>query len=341
MRLNALGDWAQANRWIWSAVGVLLIWAMLSLLTNRFSLQSLTGVLTSASFLTIVGLGQMLVVTTGRGNIDLSVPSVMTLSAYLAIVTIRGDDAMLLAGLLSTLLLGIAIGALNSALVIWLRVPAIIATLGTGYVFATATLLANGQIRGGFLVSPFLRQVASGRLAGVPIVVVLAVLAVAVAAFVLRRTAYGRMLSAVGQNRRAAMLSGIRVDRVVASAFITSSVLAAFTGLLLGAYINGAFLEMGQPYLLQSIAAVVIGGTLIFGGSATALGTFFAAILLILIVTTMQIAGLPPGTQDIVQGVVVIAVLALAGRRVLRRTAHPDGASRSQTPEPAPGLSGG
>ena len=79
------------------------------------------------------------------------------------------------------------------------------------------------------------------------------------------------------------------------------------------AYVGGAFLEMGQPFLLQSLGAVVLGGSLIFGGASTALGTFFGCVLLVLIVTTMQIAGLPSGMQDIVQGLVIIAVLALAG----------------------------
>jgi ribose transport system permease protein len=109
-------------------------------------------------------------------------------------------------------------------------------------------------------------------------------------------------------------------------------VLASLNGLLLGAYIGGAFLEMGQPYLLQSIAAVVLGGTLIFGGSATALGTLFASILLILIVTTMQIIGLPPGVQDIVQGIVVIFVLALAGRQALTRRAPTEPAAGDANP---------
>jgi ribose transport system permease protein len=135
-----------------------------------------------------------------------------------------------------------------------------------------------------------------------------------VAALVLKHSVYGRSLLAVGQNRAAARLAGVRVRLVILIAFLASSILASLIGLLLGAYVGGAFLEMGQSYLLQSIAAVVVGGTLIFGGSATALGTFIASILLILIVTTMQILGLPPGTQDMVQGVVVILVLALAGR---------------------------
>jgi ribose transport system permease protein len=136
----------------------------------------------------------------------------------------------------------------------------------------------------------------------------------------LRRTVYGRTLSAVGQSRPAARLTGIAVDRVIAIAFVGSAVLASVMGLVLGAYVGGAFLEMGQPYLLQSIAAVVVGGTLIFGGSATAIGVFFASVLLILLVTLMQIMQLPPGSQDMLQGLVVILVLALAGRDAIRTT---------------------
>jgi ribose transport system permease protein len=83
--------------------------------------------------------------------------------------------------------------------------------------------------------------------------------------------------------------------------------------MLLSAYSGGAFLEMGSPYLLQTVGAVVLGGTLIAGGSATPVGTLFGALLLVLIIVTMQVAGLPLGAQDIVQGVVIILVLALAG----------------------------
>ncbi|MBZ9809023.1 ABC transporter permease [Mesorhizobium sp. BR1-1-9] len=321
--LAAFSPWAQKNRWIWSAIGVLLLWLVLSIVTNRFSLSSLSGIVLSASFLTVVGIGQMFVVTTGRGNIDLSVASVITLSAFVALLTIKGQDANLAIGVGAAILLGLAVGALNALLVVGLNIPAIIATLATGYVLATATLLSNRAISG-FAVSPLLKTLATGRIADVPIMAVIAILGVAATSFVLRYTVYGQLLSAVGQNRAAARLAAIHNNRVIASAFIISSVLASLNGLLLGAYIGGAFLEMGQPYLLQSIAAVVLGGTLIFGGSATALGTLFASILLILIVTTMQIIGLPPGAQDIVQGIVVIFVLALAGRQVLSRRAAID-----------------
>lgn len=324
--LSRLLGWSQANRWIWSGLAVLILWLVLSVVTSRFSVASLSGILLSASFLAIVGLGQMFVVTTGRGNIDLSIPSLVTLSAYLALLTVRGEDANLVVGIPVAILLGIAVGVVNGAIVVLLRIPAIIATLATGYMLATATLLSNRSLAG-FAVSPFLKTVAGGRIGGVPTMLVIALCLVAVAAFVLRFTTYGRLLSAIGQNRTAARLAGIRSGRVIVIAFVISSVLASLMGLLLGGYVGGAFLEMGQPYLLQSVAAVVVGGTLIFGGAASAVGTFIASVLLILVVTTMQIMQLPPGTQDMLQGVVVIFVLALANpdvsHRVGRRPSAP------------------
>jgi ribose transport system permease protein len=316
--LPDLSGWTNRNRWIWSLLGVLILWAVLSAVTSQLTLSSLSGVAISASFLTLVALGQMAVVTTGGGNIDLSIASVMTLSAYCALIVIGGHDDHVFFGLVATLALGLAVGAVNATLVIVARIPAIIATLATGYVLATASLLANRAIPG-FTIAPVLRLIATARVSGVPIMAMLAVIVALVFAFVLNHTAYGRSLSAVGQNRIAARLAGVRVNRVTAAAFLASSTLAAFTGLLQGAYVGGAFLEMGQPFLLQSLGAVVLGGTLIFGGSGTAAGTLFGALLLVLIVTTMQIAKLPPGTQDVVEGVVIIAVLALAGGGALRR----------------------
>ena len=320
LALPDFSGWTNRNRWIWSLLGVLILWTVLSAVTSQLTLSSLSGVAISASFLTLVALGQMAVVTTGGGNIDLSIASVMTLSAFCALIVIGGHDDRVVLGLVATLALGLAVGAVNATLVIIARIPAIIATLATGYVLATASLLANGAIPG-FTIAPMLRFTATARVSGIPIMAMLAVLVALIFAFILNRTAYGRSLSAVGQNWIAARLAGVRVNRVTAAAFLASSTLAAFTGLLLGAYVGGAFLGMGEPFLLKSIGAVVLGGTLIFGGSGTAAGTVFGALLLVLIVTTMEIAKLPPGTQDVVEGVVIIAVLALAGGGSVRRRA--------------------
>jgi ribose transport system permease protein len=172
------------------------------------------------------------------------------------------------------------------------------------------------------ITSPTLKFIATTRVGDLPVMAIVVVGLVILTAIILRYSVFGHKLSAVGQSRAAARLAGIRNGRVIAAAFIISSVLASLNGLLLGAYIGGAFLEMGQPYLLQSIAAVVLGGTLIFGGSATAVGTLLASILLILIVTTTQIIGLPPGAQDMIQGAVVIFVLSLAGKEAVSRIAR-------------------
>jgi ribose transport system permease protein len=315
-------DWTQRNRWIWALIGVLLLWLILSVITRRFSLHSLSGVAVSASFLALAGLGQMFVITAGRGNIDLSIPNVLTLSAYVSTILIQGHDSRLWMGVAAALAIGLVVGSVNAMLVLAFRIPAIIATLATGYILATFSLFANRALVS-YGVSPMLKWMTTARLGALPVIAIIAVACVAIASAVLGRLVYGRTLSAVGQNTQAAYLAGLRVTRIVAATFLISSLLAAVDGLLLQAYVGGAFLEMGGPYLLQSLGAVVLGGSLIMGGASTAVGTLFGCVLLILIVTTMQIAGLPSGMQDIVQGLVVICVLSLAGgvrRRAVKRT---------------------
>ena len=299
------------NRWIWSSLGVLALWLLLGAATSRLSLGSLSGVAQSASFLVLPSLGQMLVVTTGRGNIDLSVPGIITLSAFLSMNIIAGSDAMLPVGLVAVLGAGLCIGAVNATLVLGLRIPAMIATLGIGYVLATGALLANRAFTG-YVVSPSLSFLANGRLGEVPVILVLAIAAVLLCALVLRRTVYGRLLVAVGQSLPAAELSGVRSAKIVGIAFLASGALSALDGMLLAAHAGGAFLEVGTPYLLQSVGAVVLGGTSIAGGSATSLGTLSGSFLLVLIVTTMQVAGLPLGMQEIIEGIMIVLVLALS-----------------------------
>lgn len=309
--MSGFHHWAERNRWVWSALGVLLLWLLLDVLTARLTLANLSGVAQSAAFLVLPAVGQMFVVTTGRGNIDLSIPSTITLSAFLSMNIIAGSNSMLPVGLAAVLAAGLAIGAANAFLVLRLRIPAMIATLGVGYILATGALLANRQFTT-YTVSSALSFVANQRIASVPVVLILAVLAVAVASFVMRRTVYGRLLTAVGQSLPAAELSGVRSGKIVSIAFLISGALAALDGMLLAAHAGGAFLEVGTPYLLDSIAAVVLGGTLIAGGGATALGVLSGAFLLVLIVTTIQVAGLSIGMQELVEGVIVVLVLALS-----------------------------
>lgn len=315
--LDRIGSFTADRRWIWPLAGIVILWIILVGLTDRFSLYNLTGVATSASFLLFPALGQMLVITTGRGNIDLSIPSTVTLSAYITVVVSGGTDGGLLPAAGVVIATALLIGILNALLVLLVRIPAMIATLATGYILATATLLINAQVTT-MGAAPTLAWLAIGRLAGFPIVFLMAVFATMLTALMLVRSAWGHNLLASGQSLEAARLAGIRIHRTVGSTFVASALLAGLTGMLLSGYAAGAFLEMGTPYLLQSVGAVVLGGTLIAGGSATALGTLLGGILLVMVVTTMQIAGLPHGVQDIVQGVVIILVLTFGGAGLAR-----------------------
>jgi len=312
--------WMRERRWSFAAAGVSLLWLLLSVITSHFDLNSLSGVATSASFLAIVAVGQMFVIASGGSNIDLSIPSVITLSAFVTMILSQGTNAGLLLALPAVLAIGLATGAANAFLVVKLRIPAIIATLAIGYVLDSATLIANRELEI-FTVSSVLRAISSSKVAGIPTILILAAILIVLAAAIIRGTSYGRTLMAVGQNATAAHLAGARVGRTITVAFLVSSVLGALGGTLLSAHAGGAFLQMGEPYLLQSVGAVVVGGTLIAGGSATALGTFFGSLFLVLIVTTMQISGWSPGMQDVVQGAMIIAILVVAGNGLGRRPA--------------------
>ena len=155
-------------------------------------------------------------------------------------------------------------------------------------------------------------SLASTRIADIPVLLILALVASFLAYLVLHRTVYGRSLAAIGQNSEAAYLAGVRVKTTRLVAYVISGVLAALGGVLLSARVGGAFLEMGNPFLLQSVGAVVVGGSSILGGKATALGTFLGSIFLVMVVTTMQVLRLAGGLQQVAQGILIILVLAVA-----------------------------
>ena len=312
--LHSLRSLRRAD-WIWAAAGALLMWLLLGVFANRLSLESLVVTSTTAAFLAIVALGQMIVVTTGRGAIDLSIPGVITLAAYLATGMSLGSNARLLFVVPLALCMGALVGALNAMAVLLLRIPPIIATLGMGYVVTTAILVYNPHYRSTYVAS-LLTHVARDRLFGVvPLILLLALALVALLAWTFRFTKFGKSLAALGQSLPAARLAGIDVNRIQVLAYVMSGVLAAFGGVLISARVGGAFLGLGDPYLLETVGSVVVGGTLIMGGRAVPVGTFFGSLFLVLLVTAMQVAGMRIGSQYVAEGALIILVLFLASRR--------------------------
>lgn len=310
--------WIRSADWVWAALGSLLMWLLLGLFARSLSIQTLVATSTTAAFLAIVALGQMIVVTTGRGAIDLSIPGVISLAAYLAIGMSLGSNGRLLYVVPLVLATGAAIGVLNAAAVLLLRIPPIIATLGMGYIVTTLVLMYNPHYRSTYVAS-ILTHVARDRILGVvPVVLIVAVALVLACVWMLRFTSFGKSLAALGQNLEAAQLAGIDVNRVQVIAYVMSGVLAAFGGILISARVGGAFLGLGDPYLLETVGSVVVGGTLIMGGRAVPLGTLFGSLFLVLLVTAMQVAGMRIGGQFVAEGALIILVLFLAAPRARR-----------------------
>jgi ribose transport system permease protein len=302
--------------WIWAAVGTFVMWLLLGLFAQNLNLESLIATSTNASFLAIVALGQMLVVTTGRGAIDLSIPNVITLSAFLSAGIASGSNLRALYAMPVVLVIGAFIGLVNAFAVLFLRIAPIIATLGTGYIVTTAILLYNPHFTTAY-VAPVLLHLARDRLFGVlPLVLLITIAMVILLSLMLTRTRYGKCLTAVGQNLEAARLTGMPVNLIQGVAYVLCSTLAAFGGIMISAQVNGAFLGLGDPYMLQTVGSVVVGGTLIFGGRAVPLGTLLGSLFLVLLVTAMQVAGLKIGGQLIAEGLFIILVLFLATERI-------------------------
>jgi len=161
--------------WIWAFLGVIGLWVLLSIGAGQVNLSNLTGIVASAALLCVFAIGQMLVVTTGDGAIDLSIPSVITLSAFVLTSVTGGEDARLALGLVVIAAIGAGVGWINAQIVNRFRIPPIIATLAVGYILTTATLIYNRGFKT-YAVSPLLAYVASGRVFGIPLILILAIL---------------------------------------------------------------------------------------------------------------------------------------------------------------------
>lgn len=328
--MNRFLRYSRENTWVWAAFGALLLWFVMGLHAGRLNLESLITNAYTASFLAIAALGQMLVVTSGRGAIDLSIPGVITLAAYVSMSIVGGSNAMFVPGLLVIVAMGALIGLANGALVIWLRIPSIIATMAMNYILITMSLIINRGFSE-FAICPILLGVTRLRILNIPLIIYLvAILAIAIH-LMLNRTGYGRSLLAMGQNHTAARLAGVKVVRVELLTYAISSVLAAIAGVLISARVGGAFLGMGDTYMLETLASIVIGGTLISGGKANSAGTLAGALFLGLIVTAMQIMGFQIGAQNVAKGALIIIVLliSLAGTGATAKRRRPRAATET------------
>ncbi len=308
---------ALARPWIWSWLAAAAAFlAVMALTQGRGAGELAYAALSFGAFAAIVGLGQMLVITLGPGNVDLSIPATMTLAATLALKVMGSQSGTALVGLCVAVGVGIAAGLANFALIYLLRLPPIIATLAASLVFQSIAIWSNRGLR----IKPpaELAGFATGRSFGVPNVALVGVLLSVVVWIVLERAIFGRWLLAAGQNLRAARLAGIPVELVRATTYVSVAVFAAIAGYLLASFSGGAALNMGQEYLLTSIAVVVIGGTSIAGGMSNVPGVWGASLFMFLVVSMLNSYGFGAGVRMMLTGAIIIGIVIAASTRRTR-----------------------
>ncbi|MCO6052259.1 ABC transporter permease [Mesorhizobium sp. RP14(2022)] len=305
-----------AHPWVLTLVLVALVWIVAGFTLRGFgSWGHLRYLLELSAVIGIVAAGQTLVVI--AGGIDLSVGAVMTVSAILLPLLSPADDPTGLAGIGATLAIATGIGILNGAGAAYLRVPPIIMTL------AMATFLQGLLIivAGGSAVSvsnPAVIWLGSARPLGLPAGVILWILVSAATLYALHRTPFGARLMAIGANPIASRLSGLAVDRASVRLYSASGFLAGVAGILLLGMNRQGYAGIGDPYLLSSIAAVVLGGTSILGGRGTYAGTVPGAILLVTSTALITVVNASPGWRSIMFGSLILALLLVSGREARR-----------------------
>lgn len=294
-----------------------LLCAVLSVLSDAFlTAGNLLNVLRQASLLFLLASGLTLVILTA--GLDLSLGANVALSACLAASVIKGTGFASL-GFVTGIGCGALIGLINGLLVTALRVPSFIATYGMLWILSGLTYyyMAGETIHG---FPPAFRQLGSGYLLGVPIPVYVMVLFLLLGSWFAQRTVWGQQIYAIGANPVAARLSGVPVYRRLILVYTFSGAMAGLASLIILARINSAQGDIGEDLTLPAIAAVLIGGTSLFGGSGTVGGTLIGALILTLVLNGMNLLQINAAWQPLVTGVIV--VLAVWIDTLTRRTSE-------------------
>ncbi|WP_236791882.1 ABC transporter permease [Amycolatopsis sp. GM8] len=272
--------------------------------------SALSSMLPFAAILVLAALGEAFVIT--QGGIDLSVPGAMALAALFATKVPALTGLPLAVSAVLGLLAGAAAGGVVGVLVVRLRIAAFVVTLAMNAILIGFVL----HISNGFPASanPAVSAFATGSVLGVPNLLIIAVILVGLTQWLRRRTVAGRRFVSVGANPAAARLLGIRAEGYRIAAYAIAGLLYAVAGLLLAAYLRTPDILLGNSYQLSTIAAVVLGGSLLTGGVSSAVATGVAAVFLTQLNQVVLAAGAPTSIQLLVQAAVL--ALAVVARRV-------------------------
>jgi len=285
-----------------------------------FSSDGFRDLLLTPSLLMLVAVGQAIVIITR--NVDLSVGSILGLTAYLTgrlFIDVPGIPLIVV--FLAGMGFGAILGLINGALVAFAKVPALVITLGTLYIYRGINVAWTGsdRINASDLPADF-RGLGTGQLLGIPILTIIAAIVLVVAAWYLRNLRSGREFYAIGSDPAAAHLYGLRVTRRILTAFIVSGVLSGLAGVLYAARYGTVSSGAGTGWELQAIGAAVIGGVAISGGVGSVWGAAIGAYLLLTINRALPILGIEDFWQRAVVGALIIGAIVLDRLLALRQS---------------------
>ncbi|MCK5094103.1 MAG: ABC transporter permease [Spirochaetes bacterium] len=272
---------------------------------NFLKPQNLKDILNQSSALGIVSIGQTFVILIGGGGLDLSVASVMSTVAVIMAHNTEGQNALFLPVTGVCLLFGIIVGLANGLLITKRKVQPFMATLGMMIIVQGIRFLyTKGMPKGGF--PPILRFLGTGDVGPIPTSILSLAVMVFTAFVILRKTTLGRQIYAIGGNVQTARLCGYKIDLITTVVYMISGFMAAIAGLYFSGWIGISDNWAGEGYELDSIAAVVMGGTTFEGGRGGVLGTVVGVLIVMMLYNLVLLLHMPVQAQYVVKGVVII-----------------------------------
>jgi ribose transport system permease protein len=303
-------DWRRYIIYIGFVV-VFLLFSVLLYEDGFLTTNNLLNIGRQTATITVIAVAMTFVIA--AAEIDLSVGSIAGLSSVCAAMAI--SQWGLLAGILAGLAVGAVVGAINGGLVAFLSIPSFLVTLGTLGIASGVAMWITASAPQPILDATFNLVFGGGNIGPVPGLIVWSLLAVALGAVVLTKTRFGRQVLATGGNRTAAEFTGVNTRRIKFSVLMLSGVVAGLAGLLYAGRLETGRFQWGAGDELSAIAAVILGGTSLFGGSGSVVGTLFGALLIGLINNGLILAGLDTSQQQVVRGGIIILAVALARRK--------------------------
>lgn len=274
-----------------------------------------TNIIRLSVFLGIIAAGQTLVIISGGEGIDLSAGAVVTLSAILTYVIVNGHNGMVIPGLAAALAVGAIIGLLNGVGITYLRIAPLVMTLGmSGVITGLILVTQHGNVSGA--VAPVMtRVIARPWFLGIPGAIILWILFGGLMWLLLERTQFGKNLFAIGTNRVTSRLSGVNVTGSVLLTYSLAGLLSGLGGFMVVGNTGVVFINIGNPFLFPSIAAVAVGGTLLSGGKGSYFGTMAGALVLTLITSLLTTMQMGDAVRQMVLGATLLILISIYGRQ--------------------------